>query len=74
MFRTRDYFVTEDGVTPLGMFRGLLYRIRSRILHRFNFHHTVIIGPLYPDGGYVERCNWCGISRKFFDPPRIPHA
>jgi hypothetical protein len=41
------------------------YRKWARLLHRFNLHHTRHIGPLEPGGGFVERCEWCGISRAY---------
>lgn len=44
---------------------GLRYRLWARLLHRFNLHHTRLIGPLAPDGGLVERCEWCGLSRSW---------
>lgn len=45
--------------------RYIGYRRRQRLMHRFHLHHTRVIGPLQPDGGYVEKCDWCGISRSW---------
>ena len=47
--------------------RGRFYRAKSRLMHRFNLHHTRRIGPLEPHGGMVEKCDWCGLSRSI--PP-----
>jgi hypothetical protein len=38
------------------------YRPLARLLHRFDLHHTVRMGPL-EDGVTVHRCEWCGVSR-----------
>jgi len=45
--------------------RGFRYRVWSRLLHRFSLHHTRTYGPLEPDGGYLERCEWCGLHRSW---------
>lgn len=42
---------------------GEIYRVKSRLLHRFNLHHTRRLGPM-PDGVYLHRCDWCGMTRK----------
>jgi hypothetical protein len=47
------------------MLKGMPYRVWSRTLHRFNLHHTRVIGPLEPDWSFVERCDWCGLSRSY---------
>jgi hypothetical protein len=53
--------------------RYLRYRSWQRLLHRFHLHHTRTMGPLQPGGGYVERCNWCGISRGWGrDDEKVP--
>lgn len=54
--------------------RGARYRAWSRLLHRFNLHHTRRIGPLVDDDGdaaYVVRCEWCGLSQR---EPVDPYA
>lgn len=50
----------------MGRFVGWRYRLWSRLLHRFNLHHTTRIGPLVDEDGdsaYVIRCEWCGLGR-----------
>lgn len=45
--------------------RGKRYRAWSRLLHRFNLHHTRRIGPLEDedgDGVYIIKCDWCGMG------------
>lgn len=40
-----------------------LYPITQRAMHRVGLHKTVRIGPMWPCGTVIEKCNWCGISR-----------
>lgn len=44
-----------------GRWHGLLYRARSRLLHRFSLHHTR--AHHMDDGTTLHRCDWCGMSR-----------
>lgn len=51
---------------------GFFYRAWSRLLHRFNLHHTREIGPI-EDGlasVTITRCEWCGLSKR--DSNRLP--
>ena len=41
---------------------GTIYGAWSRLIHRFNWHHTRTFGPL-EDGAMVTRCGWCGLER-----------
>lgn len=50
---------------PGSVVRGFAYRLWARLLHRFHLHHACVRGPLQPEGGYVERCDWCGLSRSW---------
>jgi hypothetical protein len=45
---------------PLYEYRGCVYRTRSRLLHRFNLHHTR--SNIMEDGATLTKCDWCGLS------------
>jgi hypothetical protein len=52
--------------------RFFLYRPLQRLMHRFHLHHTRVMGPLMPGGGYVEKCEWCGLSRSWGRAGDVP--
>lgn len=41
---------------------GWVYRSLTRLMHRFNLHHSRRSGPM-EDGVYLHRCEWCGMRR-----------
>lgn len=49
-------------------YRRHLYRHIMRLAHRFNWHHTVTLGPLSPGGEYQVWCQWCGLRQTV-----VPH-
>lgn len=38
------------------------YQMFARIAHRFNWHHTVTLGP-FDDGATQVWCQWCGLRQ-----------
>jgi hypothetical protein len=41
---------------------GLRYRAVSRIMHKYNFHHTS--KNLMDDGTILHWCHWCGMRHR----------
>jgi len=39
-----------------------------RFIHRYNYHHTTLYGPL-EDGRYKVVCNWCGLYTMYNQHP-----
>lgn len=54
----------REALRVMGFWRwayaGTLYRPVSRFLHRYNWHHTRVLGP-FPDGSVQHWCEWCGL-------------
>ena len=46
---------------------GFIYRGWSRLLHRFNLHHTKIS---HPNGETQDWCHWCGLRMTRFPQGR----
>lgn len=38
----------------------MLYRWTKQVQHRLGWHSWRHIGPLEPDGGEFDKCDWCG--------------
>ena len=53
------------------MFKGFIYRLTMKILHKFNLHYAK---PIHVEGGDIMRwCRWCGfrdVTRKSVNPPK----
>ena len=55
--------------------RRVAYRPWSRLLHRYNFHHASVLGPIEPDGAIQDWCQWCGLRMNRVNTKRgIPAA
>lgn len=47
---------------PRFTLRGLRYRTVSRIMHKYNLHHTSV--SHMDDGTSLHWCHWCGMRRR----------
>lgn len=43
------------------LFYSWLYPRLMRLAHRHGWHRVKRIGPLMPGGGYLSKCEWCGL-------------
>lgn len=55
---------TWEAIKVMGIWQVLWcrtgYRPFQRLIHRYNWHHTRVIGPL-DDGSIQHWCEWCGL-------------
>ena len=53
-----------EAIQVLGLRRFLygrfIYRHHMRWLHRRGKHKLKHYGPMFPDGGEFDKCEWCG--------------
>jgi hypothetical protein len=64
-----------EAIQVMGLGRYLyarfVYRHHMRFIHKRGGHQMRHIGPIYPDGGEFDKCDWCGHLENFV-PARTP--
>ena len=64
-----------EAIQSMGLRRFLyarfVYRHHMRFIHKRGGHQLKHYGPLYPDGGEFDKCEWCGHMENIV-PPRTP--
>jgi hypothetical protein len=55
---------------------GKTYRVWSKLIHRFNYHHMELSYPLNERGQVdtVAWCHWCGLRDRVHDQKRAEEA
>lgn len=64
-----------EAIQALGLrsflYHRFVYRYHMRFIHERGGHKIKHFGPMYPDGGEFDRCDWCGHLENI-TPARTP--
>jgi hypothetical protein len=53
------------------LYARFVYRHHMRFIHKRGGHQMKHYGPMYPDGGEFDKCEWCGHLENLV-PARTP--